>query len=154
MIGRPGEALRAPRRAGLRIAAAIVVGVLVAGVVIMLVEAVSAAFYPLPEGVDPYDRDALAELIGSMPTGALVFVLLAWACGALAGAATAGRIGRPRGAACAWAVGGLIALLTVVNLLLVPHPWWFWSAGPAAVVGATWIGARLGAAPAPLSVRP
>jgi len=97
---------------------------LVAGfAAIMIVQTIGHKVYPPPPGLDPKDAEALKALIGSMPTGALLFVLCSYAVGSLAGGFVASKIGQH--VAPALIVGALLMAAGVANLMSIPHPTWF-----------------------------
>lgn len=108
-----------------------------------LVEGISARLYPLPTGIDYSDRNAIAAAIGSLPLGALMIVVVAWALGALAGACTAVYVGRHR--VLGILVGVVLLAGAVGNLLAIPHPGWMWIAALVAISAATLGGTRMAA---------
>jgi hypothetical protein len=118
----------------------VVVGFLVANVVTWAVELLSLLVYPLPAGLDMNDTEAVRTYIGTMPSGAFPFVLLAWFAGAFCGAWLAARIARRAPLAHALAIGVIQLAAGLYNLLTLPHPTWFWVAGllafPVAAVAA------------------
>ena len=69
-------------------------GFLTAMIVVILCQNLNFVLYPLPEGLDPQDTEALAAHIANSPTGALVGVLASYFFGSFAGGAVAARIGR------------------------------------------------------------
>jgi hypothetical protein len=111
---------------------AIVIGIVLANVVIFGVEMVDWVMYPPPPGFDFHDTAAVRELMTTLPAGAFAVVALAYLLGAVAGAWVAVRITRRSPAACAAVVGGVLLALTVVNLVTIPHPAWFWPVSLAA----------------------
>ena len=70
----------------------VVVGILAAGLVVMLVEGVGQSAFPPPAGFDPSAPD-----LSLVPLPALVSVALAWVLGPLAGGLVATLVGRPPG---------------------------------------------------------
>ena len=59
-----------------------VAGLVVAFFTIMLVELASHHAYPPPPGIDHNDTADMARLIGMLPFGALLMIVLAWVIGA------------------------------------------------------------------------
>ena len=124
------------------------VGLVVAFFTIMLVELASHHVYPPPPGIDPGNTADMAKLIGMLPFGALLMIVLAWVIGAFDGGFVAGLIarkGHPRAAAI---VPALMVMAGVVGMIVVmpAHPAWMAVAGlllpiPAALAGA-WIATR------------
>jgi hypothetical protein len=120
---------------------AIVLGAVVAGILIAVIEAASSFVHPLPPGVDPNDRAALREAMANIPVGALVIVLLAWAVGTFAGAWLAARLARRASVLHGMIVGVLLLVAGVANLIILPL--WFWILGVAVFLPAAYLGARL-----------
>ena len=113
---------------------AVVAGLFAGGVAVALIEGVSSLVYKMPEGLDPFSKDtaqqsAFAEWIGSLPIGAFLFILAAWACGCFLGAFVA-RISAPnRSLIPGLIVWGFLTIASLFNLFVIPHPLWFWFAG-------------------------
>lgn len=110
---------------GLRRILGVGAGLGVALVLIFGVEAINGAIYPLPPGTDISNREALKAALTTLPVTALVIVLLGWFGAAVAGAYLAARVGG-RIPGPAWVLGGLLLAVTILNLISVPHPVWFW----------------------------
>ena len=108
-----------------RIIAGVVVGIVIAGLCIMLVE---LAAHQMLSG------DAL---FGAAVAGLLV--------GALVGGIVAVRIARV--SRIAWVVAGGLFLLSMVNVMSFAHPAWFVPAAIVALVAGGWLATR--AAPTP-----
>jgi hypothetical protein len=70
-------------------------------------------------------------------------VALAWITGAFAGGFVAARLSRKAVPACV--VGGIVALSAIGNLMMIPHPSWFWIVALVLVPAVTLGAARLGA---------
>lgn len=104
---------------------AVVGGVIVGGLVVFVVEVLGQWAYPPPTDLDLSDPQALQAAMMNAPVGALLFVLLAWAVGSLAGGWTAARIARSRPVLHAVIVGGFLLAAGIANLITIPHPPWF-----------------------------
>ena len=134
-----GSGIRAVGRSILVVLA----GAVVAGVLIAAIEAVSSAVFPLPPGLDLHDHEAMRQHIDSLPVGAFLFVLAAWAIGAFAGSWVAARIAARARLGHGLAVGALFLMAGVLTMLSIPHPWWKWVGGIVALGGCSYLGARL-----------
>ena len=130
-------------RAVIRSVLTVLAGAIVAGILIALVEAIGHLVYPPPPGVDPWDRESLRTAMESIPVGALVAVLLAWGVGTFAGSWLAARIAGRAGLAHGMVVGLLMLAAGVANMLMIPHPLWFWGAGVAVFPLTAWLGGRM-----------
>jgi len=125
---------------------AVFAGMLAALFVVLAMEALGAAIWPLPAGIDPRDADSMREALAHIPRGALLLVLFGWALGSFAGGLAAARIARSQWTAVV--VGALQLVGGVVNMATIPHPGWFWVAGPVALFAPAWLGGRLAGRPA------
>lgn len=106
----------------LRTVLAIVAGIVVAGLVIGVIEAIGHAIFPPPDGFDPARAADQARMMAALPMEAKIAVVVAWFLGALAGAATA--IALARRVLPAWIVAVAIATLGLWTTQLFPHPDW------------------------------
>lgn len=120
--------------------AAAVVGIIVAGALVWIVEKTGHAVYPPPADLDITNAQAMGEYVATLPTGALLFVVLAWFTGATAGTCAACAIGTAKPMYLAVLVGGLVFIGASANLLMFPHPIWFSVLGLAGIL----VGAGLG----------
>lgn len=138
----------------LRSIAAVVIGLIVQSGVTFLIHSISAMVYPLPEGVDPNDFEALGRIMPTMPIGAFALVLLAWESGALLGGAIAALIASRAPIVHAGIIGGFVLLASAMMLFLLPHPAWMIVAGlllplPIALLAGKLV-AMMSSSPAPL----
>lgn len=125
---------------------AVLAGVVVAVILIALVEAVGHLVYPLPEGIDPNDSESLKAAMSRIPAGAMAFVLFAWAVGTLAGGWVATRIAAKGTVLHAMIVGVILMAVGALNMLMIPHPLWFWIVGLLLFLPAAYAGARMAGA--------
>lgn len=110
---------------------AIVIGLISAMATIAMIDWINHAIFrpPLPEGFNPYDREAAKNVMDNMPLGALLMLPIAWVVGAFVGGGLAALIaGRGR---CwhAGIIGALVLAATIANFVLIPHPNWIIVAG-------------------------
>jgi len=127
----------------IRTLVAVVVGVLIGGVLVAAIEALSMRAFPVPVGFDAANPASVRELMLQIPLGALILVLLAWSVGAFGGGWTGARIA-PR----SYLLVGLIVGLALwcaglVTLILVPHPLWFWFPALLLPIPFALLGARI-----------
>lgn len=120
----------------------VIAGVIVGGLVVFVVELIGHSLFPPPAGTDLSDPEAVKRLISTLPTGALIMVLVGWLLGSFAGAWTANRIARTTIAG--WIVAGLFVLLTAYNFTIIPHPAWMMAAGIAIPLAAAATASRAG----------
>lgn len=115
---------------------------LVAGIVVVgLVESAGHMIFPPPPGANVSDPETLRAIMGDVPLGAKIAVLVAWAAGVFAGGGLAAFIARR--AWPAWAIGALLMAAGAWTMMLIPHPLWMWAGALAATGGAAYAAGRL-----------
>ena len=140
----PAGANRGHRmRQGLRTAVGVVAGIVVAWLVIVLSQLLSAALYPPPPGTDLTDPAVLADFINAAPVTAMGCVIAGYALAALLGGWVAARISRAHPRIAAMIVGALVLLGVVLNYTMIPHPTWMLASGVLLTLPMAWLGARL-----------
>lgn len=101
----------------------VLIGFCVGNIAIMGLHYAGMYFYPLPEGVNMNDMEALSAYIAVAPFGALMAVIVAHIGGTfLAGMAT--NI-FSKSVVTAYIIGGIFTLAGLYNIFQLPHPWWF-----------------------------
>ncbi len=124
---------------------------LVAGILLIIVlQGIGHRFWPLPEGLDPADRDAVAAAIRAMPVPALLWVAFSWFAGTLCGTFVALRMAKD--VFTSWpalVVEAVLLTVGVLNLFALPHPGWFWVVGLISFPLGAFAGIRLARRTAP-----
>jgi hypothetical protein len=133
----------------MRSAIAIGVGLLVGMLTISVIEAIGMALYPLPAGVDRHDPASLETVIASLPPGSFVFVLLAWALGAMHGGGFAAYLSRGPRVLHGLIVGAILMACGIYQLVVIPHPTWFAITGVLLFLPCAFVGALIGTQPLP-----
>lgn len=128
--------------------AAGVVGIIVAGALVWLVEKIGHSVYTPPPDLDFADAEAMRAYVATLPMGAFLFVAGAWFLATLGGVVTACKIGNANPMIYAGVVGGLMLIATAANLIMIPHPLWFSIVGVVGIIVAAWLGMKLGTRPA------
>jgi hypothetical protein len=116
----------------------VVVGLLAAGVVVMLVEALGQRSFPPAAGFDPAAPD-----LSLVPVEAIASIAVAWILGPLVGGLVATLVGKPIGPVPALVVGLFFLAADVANLLMIPSPAWLWVVGILAPLPSAWLGFAL-----------
>ena len=127
---------------------AVVIGIVAGGVFNMAMVTASHAVYPLPDGIDPNDFEALkahVEVHG-MPTGALIMVLVAHAGGSLVSGFVCGLIAMRSWCVAAIGLGALWTCGGIAMLMMLPAPIWFAVTDVGLYIPAALLGVRLGGA--------
>jgi len=125
----------------------VVCGVVAGSVFNMAVIVVSWALYPLPEGTNTSDTEAMKPYIQSLPTTAFLIVLVAHAGGALVGGLIAALIGKRAPLLLGAIVGAFFLLGGIMNAMSLPAPLWFVVVDLVAYIPCGILGARLVARP-------
>jgi hypothetical protein len=125
---------------------AVAIGWVAGSVFNMAIVMVSNAVYPLPDGVDPNDMDAIRTHLQThgMATGALILVLVAHIGGSFVSGLVCGLIARRAWYLAAVCLGILWTCGGVTMLMLLPAPTWFAVADTALYIPAALIGVALG----------
>ena len=121
-----------------------IVGIVVAGALVWLVETIGHSIYPTPADLDNGNVDVMRAYIDTVPLGAMLSVALAWFVGSLGGTFAACKIGSARPLIYVLVVGGMMFAGAAFNLTVIPHPIWFSVLGIVGIFVGTWLGMVLG----------
>ena len=121
-----------------------IVGVVLAGSIVMIVEMIGHTVNPPPPDLDFKDVDAMRTYVATLPAAAFLWVIAAWALGSFGGTLAACRIGNAKPLTYASVIGGLILAGTAYNLVTIPHPLWVAILGIIGIVAGAWLGMQLG----------
>jgi len=122
---------------------AVLVGVIVTMGLIMGLENVCSSLYPLPPGVDPFDHEAMRGYMEELPVGAFLLVLVSWAISSCAGAWVAARLAGRAPIVHGLIVGAWFLAGAIMTMVMIPHPIWMVIGGIAALIGCSYLGARI-----------
>lgn len=122
---------------------AVIGGILLGSLVIMIIEMLIHQMYPLPEGIDKGDKETMKQFVASLPTGALMGVLLAWASGAFTGGWFAAKVSQVSPMYHSLIVGMGLMVMAIMNMIAIPHPGWFWVPGLLIHLPIAWLGGRI-----------
>ncbi len=89
------------------------------------------------------DPAALNEFIKAIPLSALIVVVVVSAVATFAGAWVATSLAPGRNMAFGFAIGVVVLVGTIGNLLSFPHPAWMWVVGIGEALPAAYLGACL-----------
>jgi uncharacterized membrane-anchored protein len=111
--------------------------------VIMAVQMVGHSLWPAPEGLDWSDAEVIRTYTSQLPFLALLFPVVSYFLGTLAGPLLASRIGTQQPLVFVGVIGIVVLAFTVANLIQIPHPTWFSVAAVAAVIIGGWLSLQL-----------
>ncbi|MGH7729988.1 MAG: hypothetical protein ACRENJ_01920 [Candidatus Eiseniibacteriota bacterium] len=120
---------------------AVIAGMLVAFVLIVVVQTIGTRIYP-PPPMDRTNIDSIKAAMAQIPLASLLFVLLSYAAGSVAGGWVAARFAPRDKMAHAMTLAALLFCLGIMNLISLPHPPWFWVASSAIYWLGAWSGAK------------
>ena len=146
LFGTPKPAIAAASRKGaalVRIAGAVIVGLVAAMLTVFVIEWLGHLLFPMSSDVELHDPEKTAQARAEIPLAARLLVVLAWFAGALAGGFIADRIGRS--ASLAWVIAALLIVAGIVNILMIPQPVWMQIAAIASPLLGGLAAARLAA---------
>ncbi|MGI8611223.1 MAG: hypothetical protein ACR2KH_02965 [Sphingomicrobium sp.] len=116
--------------------AGLAAGLTVAISTIIALEAIGNQLFPPPAGYDMTSGSA-----ETLPFETLVWPVIGWFLGAIAGCWVAVRVSGERWVG--WAIAACVLAATILNLVLITHPLWMIIAGVAAPLLGGWVGQRL-----------
>ena len=103
----------------------VVAGLLTAFVIMMIFEYVNSFFYPLPEGLDIRDPEAVKSFTASLPWTAYVLVFLGWVLGAFKAGCVTTYLSKENSYHLSFIVGIFLTVLGIVNNILIGHDMFF-----------------------------
>lgn len=95
------------------------------GLVVWGLEKLSHQVYPPPSDFDSSNLESLKKVVQNAPAGSLALVLLAHAFGAMVSGWIIGKFAASSHRLLALALGLLLTVAGVANLIMIPHPVWF-----------------------------
>lgn len=104
---------------------AVILGLVVATLVIMSIQMISYSLYPMPEGIDPTDTEAMRTHVQSLPPMAFLIVLLSYFMGTLIGVIVAIKVADTHHKQLALGIATVLMILGIINLFQITHPMWF-----------------------------
>ena len=126
----------------LRKVGAVLAGVIAGFVVMSLIQAFG--HYLFPVNMEEFSQNpSMTEVMSSIPAGALLFVLLAYAIGSFVAGLLATFIMERKTLQQAITCGIIFTVLGLINLFMFPHPVWFSIISLITYVPLAWLGGRV-----------
>ena len=118
-----------------------IIGIVVAGITVSLVERVGHLLFPVARnGGSVAD---FVQITDGLPLASLLFVILAWGSGSFVGGLAAYWISQSRDWP-VWVVCGFMLIGTATVLYQIPHPMWMVVTGPVVIVAGAWGAVKIG----------
>ena len=92
---------------------------------VVAIELVSAIIHPMPPGMDPHDKQACTAFFANYPQWLFGVAAIGWGMTAFTSTWLATRLGAYRHFAHGAAIGSLLLLAVIANMLMLPYPMWF-----------------------------
>lgn len=105
---------------------AVVGGLFIGSFINMALIQLNTSLNPPPPGFNPQDMSAFAKYIAGLPPSAFLLVMVAHLAQAFFGGLAAAWLNDDDGIALALIVGAITAVGGLINLLMLPAPWWMW----------------------------
>lgn len=121
----------------------VLLGFISGSLVVFVVQSIGHAVVEMPPGFDPNDPASIAAIADQIPLAALLFVLVSYILGALAGGFVAAKITAKQPMLQAHIVGVVFLVMGVLNLFMIPHPVWFAIASLLVFSPSAHVGGRL-----------
>tara|TARA_E500000331_G_C17272751_1_gene720067 strand:+ start:5179 stop:5571 length:393 start_codon:yes stop_codon:yes gene_type:complete len=102
---------------------AVLAGIIVGNLAIMGLHYLGMYFYPLPEGTNMDDMNAIAEYVKIASLGSLLMVMIAHIGGTFIAGIAAAMLSKKMYVS--YIIGGFFTIMGIWNLYLLPHPIWF-----------------------------
>jgi hypothetical protein len=104
---------------------AIAASLTTAFILLAAIEGVSEVYHPSPPGMDPNDMDACRAHVARYPQWLLAAFAPAWGLTTFTSVWFATRVGANRHFAHGVAIGSLLLIAAIANMLMLPYPLWF-----------------------------
>lgn len=120
----------------------VIAGLFVGWVAIFVLESINHIFYPPPTDIDFTDKEALTAFMQTLPTLAFVLLLLSWTIGTFIGGMVGAAVNKSAWKNTSIIIGVIMALGSIINMTLIPHPTWLIIIASVAYVPCAYLGAR------------
>lgn len=122
---------------------AVLAGIILGAVMVYVVQLAGHQIFPPPEGMDPSNPESIKQYMSQIPTLALVWILLSYALGSLAGGGVAAAIAPKAHLTHALIVGGVQTCFGIANYLMITHPLWMMVVGTPIFLVFAFLGGKL-----------
>ncbi len=123
---------------------AIVIGLIASFIVIELIESIGYTIYPIPEGIDIRNIEALKTYISNAPTNVFLIIILGYAIGSFVGGFVSAWITKEEKIKTATTLGGILMGIGAINLFTIPHPIWVIVVALLVFIPFSYFGGKLG----------
>ena len=108
-----------------RNAMGLIVGIVAAFIVTYFIQSINIKLFPFPEGLEITDMEGMRAHAETLPPTAHIVVLISHLLGTAVGAFVAVKVAATNHRQVAIAIACFIMVMGIVNIVRLPHPWWF-----------------------------
>ena len=123
----------------------VLAGVLTGMLVIFVIETLGHMVYPIEMNLETATPEAKADFLKHIPPAAIAIVIIAWALGAMGAGIVSTLISKDNSSEFYPALksGGILLGFGIINMIMIPHPIWFWIAGILVYLPFAWLGYKI-----------
>jgi hypothetical protein len=121
----------------------VIAGVIMGMFFIYVIEAIGHSIFPIPEGIDFNDPKAVEAYISDAPTGALLFVILAYIIGSFLAGLFTRIISKRQGKYLPLVSGTILMAAGIMNVVMIPHPLWMTILAIVVFLPSAWLGGKV-----------
>lgn len=121
----------------------VLAGVLTGMLIIFVIETLGHMVYPIEMNLETATPEAKAAFLKNIPPAAIAIVIIAWALGAMAAGIVSTLVSKENSSNPALKSGGILLGFGIINMIMVPHPIWFWIAGILVYLPFAWLGYKI-----------
>jgi len=103
----------------------IIVGLTAAFFMTWGIQMINYSLFPMPEGLEVTDTEAMKKYVAGLPMTAYIIVLLSHILGAFVGAWVGSVVADSHERKISIGIGSFLLIMGLINLLSIPHPVWF-----------------------------
>ncbi len=129
----------------LRIVLGIIAGTIVGSIIFLVFQMFNGLIFPLPEGADYRNQEAMKDFVSGLPAVGFVLILIGYAVGSVGAGYIARKISRHASIVAPMILGLLFSIGWAMNISAIPHPLWVIVAGFAIYLPFTFFGHKLAA---------
>lgn len=118
----------------------VILGFIVASIVIFAFEWIGTYLHPSLQHIDPKDPKAIADMMNQMPFTAFLWLLFGYVVGSFVGGLTATMISGRQNFIPSIIVGIILTAGGIINVVTIPHPFWFVVISNLAYLPFAWFG--------------
>jgi predicted ferric reductase len=118
----------------------VIAGIVTGIITVFIFDSISQKLFPFStEGIDFKNPEAIKEFMSRTPVGFKLAMYFGWILSSFLGAFVASKINKQNWKRNSIITGSILMVGAILNLVMIPHPLWMWSAAllyiPMALLG-------------------